>query len=475
MLEEKLRQANQAHINNRKRMLSMLAIAVAAIAVFMTAMWLFDSNSNTDVSAVAVAVAVKTSSSVDTSKLREQFIQQLHVYEDEIAPALAGANLKAWNADRELAIAALKDRASTSFASGDYPAALQELSDLETMGRQLLAQREEMFATELSLAKNALAAENDIEAKQHISKALLLKPDNPEALKLAQRIDALPKILALLKKAAIARTENNPEKEYAALAEILKTDPSRQALKQRQTALAETIKENRFAPLIALGLDNVQQRKLRAARSNYNKARQLYPGRSELRILNAAINKLAVTLDLDTAKSRGKAAIARDQWQKAQSVYAAAAKRHPDDKTIRDGLQLSNKLVSLHRTLSDYLRQPERLAAGNVAAGARQTLGQARIFAQNSPSLSRKAAELKTLLAKVNVKIPVTVTSDNQTYILVRGIGKVGLTRARTIQLKAGVYTFEGMREGYKSKLVEVRIPIGSHSFGIRVICDERI
>jgi len=473
MLEEKLRQASQTHAKNNKRMLSMAAIAAAAIAIFMAAMWLFDSNSNTD--APEVVVSVKTPSSADASKLREQFIQQLHAYEDDVAPALADANLKAWNPDKEMAIAALKDKASALFATGDYPAALQQLSDLETMGRQLLAQREKMFSSHMSLAEKALTAENDIEAKQHISQALLLKPDNPEALKLAQRIDALPKILTLLKKAAIARTENNPEKEYAAVAEALKLAPDRQELKQRKAALAETIKENRFAPLITLGLDNVTKRKLRAARSNYKEAKQLYPGRSELRILNTAINKLAVTLDLNSAKSRGKAAIARDQWDKAQSVYAAAAKRHPDDKTIRDGLQLSNKLVSLHRTLSDYLSQPERLAAGNVAAGARQTLVQARIFARNSPSLSRKAAELKTLLAKVNVKIPVTVTSDNQTYILVRGVGKVGVTQQRTIQLKAGVYTFEGMREGYKSKLVEVRIPIGSRSIGVRVVCDERI
>jgi len=473
MLEEKLRQASQTHTKNNKRMLSMLAIAVLAIAILMTATWFFDFNSNTDVP--EIAVTVKTPSSADTSKLRDQFIQKLHLYENDIVPALADANLKAWNPQQELAIISLKDRASASFATGDYTAALKELSESETMAKQLLAQREKIFSSELSMAENALAADNHIEAKQHISKALLLKPDNPEALKLAQRIDALPKTIALLKKAAIARTENNLEKEYAAVAEALKIAPDRQGLKQREATLKESIKESQFAPLVARGLANVKRKKLQAARANYKKANQLYPGRSELRILNESINRLAIALDLETAKTHGKAAIARDQWEKAQSIYAAAAKRHPDDKTILDGLQLSNKLVSLRRALSNYLRQPERLSSRNVAAGARQTLGQSRVFAQNSKSLTQKATELNTLLVKVNVKIPVTVTSDNQTYILVRGVGKVGLTQQRTIQLKAGIYTFEGLREGYKSKLVEVRIPIGSRSFGVKVICDERI
>jgi len=473
MLEEKLRQASQTHTKNSKRMLSMFAIAAVVIAIFITAMLLFDFN--TSPSTPKATVAVTTSTPVNTSKLREQFIQKLHLYEDDIVPALADANLKAWSPQQELAIISLKDRASASFATGDYTAALKELSDSETMAKQLLAQREEIFSSELSMAENALVADHDVKAKLRITKALLLKPNNPEALKLAQRIDALPKTIALLKKAAIARTENNLEKEYAAVAEALKIAPDRQGLKQREATLKESIKESQFAPLVARGLANVKRKKLQAARANYKQANRLYPGRSELRILNESINRLAIALDLETAKTRGKAAIARDQWEKAQSIYAAAAKRHPDDKTILDGLQLSNKLVSLRRALSNYLRQPERLSSRNVSAGARQILVQSRVFARNSKSLSKKAAALNALLAKVNVKIPVTVTSDNQTYILVRGVGKVGLTQQRTIQLKAGTYTFEGLREGYKSKLVEVRIPIGSRSFGVKVVCDERI
>ncbi len=473
MLEEKIRQAGQAHAKNSKRMLAAAGIATGIIVIVIAATWLFGFSSSAP--APELAVALQATTPADNSKLREQFKQQLRAYEADIAPALAGANLKAWSADQAIAINALKDRSTAAFATGDYTAALQSLAESEAMAKQLLVQREDMFSAQFTLAEKALAAENVSEAKLRISKALQLKPDNPEALKLAQRIDALPKLMALLKKAAIAQTENNLEKEYAAVVEAFNIAPDRPGLKQRQQTLAEQIRESQFAPLIARGLEHVKKGKLRSARASYDKAKRLYPGRSELHVLHEAIGKLAIRLDLDAAIRRGKAAIAQDNWDKAQSVYAAAAQRHPDNKAILDGLQLSNKLVSLHRALASYISRPERLAARNVGAGAQQALDQARIFARNSISLSRKSDVLRNLLAKANVKIPVTVTSDNQTYILVRGVGKVGLTEQRTIQLKPGTYTFEGLRKGYKSKLVEVRIPIGSNTFGVRVVCDERI
>ncbi len=471
MLEEKLRQASAAHVKNRKRMLAIVAIAFFVCATVIVVFSVVDFNAPVpDRSDAVKAVATE-----DASLLRAQFMQQLRAYEEDIEPTISGMNVNALSAEKALQITELKNKATAAFAAGDYAAALKNLADSAVLARQLIAQGEDTFAMQLAMAEKALAADDYIAAKLHISKALLLKPNDVQACELEKQIKALPQVLALLKTAAIAQTENNLEKEYAAIAEAFTIAPQRQALGQRKAVLAEKIKQNRFAPLIALGLADVQKRRLRAARANYKKAKALYPKRAELRILKTAIAKLALELDLATAIAEGKAAIGQDDWLKAQAIYSAAAARHPDDKTLRDGLQLSTTLVNLQRTLSGYIQRPERLSAQNVSEAAQDALLQARIFGRNSKSLSRKAAELKTLLAKANIKIPVTVKSDNQTYILVRGVGKVGATAQRTIQLKPGVYTFEGIREGFKSKLVEVRIPIGISSFGVEVVCDERI
>jgi hypothetical protein len=75
----------------------------------------------------------------------------------------------------------------------------------------------------------------------------------------------------------------------------------------------------------------------------------------------------------------------------------------------------------------------------------------------------------------MNKKITVEVISDNQTHILVRGVGVVGQTSLKTIQLTPGNYTFEGKRKGYKSKLINVLIPYDKPTFSLSIHCDEPI
>jgi len=479
MLEEKLRQASVASSKGRKRMFLMLFIMASFCIICIVAFSFVNFTASPPSAKAPVAIEI-TQQEKNPSALRSQFMHQLRTYEEDTEPALAGANLQNWAVDKALAISSLKKDATASFAARDYAAAVKKLSDSESMARQVLAQRNAIFSSQMVLAEKALANYNAIEAKLRITKALLVNPQNKQALDLAKQIDALPKIIALLKKATIAQTENNPEKEYAAITEAYKLypnkqNPNKQKLKQRADMLAEKIRGSRFSALIARGLANVEKRRIKPARSNYQQAKAIYPERPELRVLNKAIGKLAHGMDLDRAITQGKASIARDDWIKARSIYTAAAKKHPDNKTILDGLQLSDRIVSLQSELAAHIRHSLRLSSPNVSAAAQDLLIQAKVFSRNSATLSRQTSELYGLIANMNKKISVTVKSDNQTFILVRGVGKVGITQQRTIQLKPGVYTFEGIRKGYISKLVEVRIPIGTRSLGVEIVCDERI
>ncbi len=423
----------------------------------------------------AAGLPVKHTHVVDSSGLRQQFMQQLQTYEGTLEPAIVGANLNHWNPEKAAEIDALKEHAIASFGSNDYATALTELSRLNAVAKQTLVIRDAMFSKEMVSAGKALNEKNYTAGDLHINKALLLKPGDQAAQSLNARIKTLPVLTLLLRTADVARTENNPEKEYAALAKAVNIAPQREALKQRRDVLAARIREHQFSAQISRGLLHVERKDIRAARINYNKAKALSPGRAELRVLHAAIMKQSNTLDLKHAMAQARKAIAGDDWMRAQSIYADAVKRHPDDTSILSGLQLADKLVNLQHVMADYIHRPERLASRNIAASARNTLIEARLFAHNSQSLSRQIVRLQGLLAGMSVKVPVFVKSDNQTYILVRGIGKVGTTLGRTIQLTPGEYTFEGIRAGYKSKLVQVQIPVGQASFEVEVVCDERI
>jgi hypothetical protein len=76
---------------------------------------------------------------------------------------------------------------------------------------------------------------------------------------------------------------------------------------------------------------------------------------------------------------------------------------------------------------------------------------------------------------QTNRLVPVTIISDNKTFVSVRTVGNVGVVSQKVIELNPGKYTFEGAREGFKSKLVQALIPYDRDLFSVHVICDEPI
>jgi hypothetical protein len=111
----------------------------------------------------------------------------------------------------------------------------------------------------------------------------------------------------------------------------------------------------------------------------------------------------------------------------------------------------------------------------NVRALALQSLARAGMIYEKSMALESLSSELKTLIGKFEIDVNVIIQSDNQTRILVKGVGKVGLVEEKVIQLKPGTYTFEGVRPGFKAKLIQVNIPIDQESIYVELACDEQL
>ena len=87
----------------------------------------------------------------------------------------------------------------------------------------------------------------------------------------------------------------------------------------------------------------------------------------------------------------------------------------------------------------------------------------------------QQAKRVITLMQAMNQTKEVSVVSDNQTFVQVRGVGKIGKTTHKVIRVKPGNYTFEGFRDGYKTKLVKVIVPYDQKTINVKVICDEPI
>jgi tetratricopeptide (TPR) repeat protein len=472
VIEDKLKKARLRTAKSRMQLGIGLLVTICLCALLVAGLSFFDfSPKNLPVADLSKQIPAEN----DTEKIRGKLIEGLKKYENELEPRLEAANLQGWNPEGLVDIIALKKELMSTFGNGEYGTAMDHLLLLENLTLEMVNQADQIFEENLEKATSLLAEEHYDGAKIHIETALSVHPQSPAALALEQEIEKLPPTLILLNGARAARAENNLEKEYDFLQQVLGVAPEREGVKERLGVLAGLIQSRNFDRQISSGFAGIENRQAKKARTHYREAKKIDPQRPELSMLMAQLLDLEKSLRVEQAVSLAEQAIRQDDWPKARLYFARAAKDAPENKTVAEGLQRADHFIELLASLDRYLKNPYRLSNPDVRKRANETLVQAETASGYSFAIKTQARQLSELMTRVNRSVIVTVISDNKTYVLVRSVGKVGVVFQKNIELKPGNYTFEGARKGFKSKLVQAFIPYDQDSFSVRVICDELI
>lgn len=472
MIEDKLRQARMRTAKGRMQLGIGLFVTICLCALLVAGLSFFDFSPKK----LPVADLPKERlAENDTEKIRSELIERLKEYENELEPRLEASNLRGWNPEGLVEITTLKKELMSSLGNGEYGTAMDHLLLLENSTLGMVQQADQIFEENLEKAASLLAEEHYEGAKRHIEKALSVHPQSPGALKLAREIETLPQILVLLNGARAARAENDLQKEYDFLGQVLSAAPEREEVKNRLEVLAGLIQSRNFDRHISSGFAGIEKRQAKKVRTHYREAKKIDPQRPELSILMDQLLDLEKSIRVEQAVSQAEQAIRQDDWPKAKLYFARAAKDAPENKTMAEGLQRADHFIELLESLGHYLKNPYRLSNPDVRKEAKKRLVQAETASGYSFAIKTQARQLSELMTRVNRSVLVTVISDNKTYVLVRSVGKVGVVFQKNIELKPGNYTFEGARKGFKSKLVPAFIPYDQDSFSVRVICDELI
>lgn len=411
----------------------------------------------------------------DAAAARATFKRQLKTFQSETEPALLAASVARWAPDINDDILERKDKALRAFNAGNYPSAAALLQGAADAAANALQLAEEKYRAGMDTAAHALQM-NDVEAaREGIALALMLKPDEAAARALQSRIEVLPEVIRLLALADRARAENDHRTRRAHLEEVVRLDPAREDVRTRLRALAAEIAERDFAAHIAGGMDAVAKRDLGAALQFMKRAEAIDSAREEVALLRRNIRHLDREMTMQKHLSAARRAVASDDWSAARAAYGKAAAVDGADAEAVDGEKLAAQVVGAHDDIAGYLARPQRLSSENVAAMAEEAVRRAQAFYRLSTGLRKRAQTLETLIANYATPVPVVVRSDNKTTIVVRGVGEVGRTRERTVDLKPGIYTFEGKRTGYQSKLIQVEVRPGARPPQVTLICDERV
>lgn len=429
----------------------------------------------------AIPVPEPSPSSVPSSaasgelEFREAFKTALVEFERDVEPHVSGEIFAAWNKDRQKHILDNKADAIASFSAGKHEQAVNTLEGASRIALSELAARDKAFDDALASAQAAFEVDDYDKSNLNIVDALRLRPNSAEARDLKTRIDRLPEILTLIEKAGVARTENNLEDEERFLKQVLAADPSRTEFETRLKTVQQEVREQRFAHHIAAGLAGVDRRQLQAAQRNVKDAKAIFQGRSETVLLSEKVALLARELEAERFIREATLASQSDEWARAESLYQKAGEVLPNHREAVDGYALSKKINVLGGQLAFHLQAPHRIASSNVAGAVRELVADAQSVSAHSETLSKQVQTLTELLSAYATKVAVRVVSDGVTNISIRGVGRVGVATEKTIELGPGRYTFEGVRPGYRAKLLEVDIPPGTERYAVEIFCDERL
>jgi len=473
VIEKKLKKAYLRSARSRMQIGIGLFVSICLCGLLVIGLSSYNFSESSNVSKIAPPKKVLREN--DTKKIREEFKKTLQLYETEIEPRLQAAQIERWNPDAIFEISELKKKVMLNFSNGDYRIAIDNLQLLKSLTEANLEEADHIFEENLGKATSFLAEGLYVEAKFHIEKALSIYSQSPEALMLQQEIERLPYILPLLDGAKVARAEHDLQKEYDYLQQVIRIAPEHEVVNDRLTVLAGLIKRQKFEAHMSEGFVGIKERQAKETRYHYQAARKIDSKRAELSVLLDQLLELEKSLRVQQAVKQAEEAVRRDDWQQVKINFARAAEDEPENKTVIEGLRRANHVLGLRERFSQYFKNPYRLARADVRNEAEQMLVLAQAASSYSFAIKRQAEQLSEFMTKVNRFIPVTVISDNETYISVRSIGKVGLVLKKIIQLKPGRYTFEGARSGFKSKLVQAFIPYDQNHFSVQVICHEPI
>ncbi|AFJ03696.1 hypothetical protein Q7C_2575 [Methylophaga frappieri] len=472
-MHDKLAAARQ---QRRRRLLQtvsmMLILSMAGIGAIY---WAAQPDPSTPAVSTQPDNLTPSQNALANEQARAAYLDAYAQFDSTLKPQLSNTDIKAWRPDLATQLSELESQAVTHFAAGDYLQAQTGLSQLVTLAEQTIAEVETAFSTSMITAQNAFDNNDYPVAKQSINTAMLLNTSDKAAQDLAERIEQIPKITDLIRQINAAQSQQNKQLERSLISQLLQLTPERTVYQQRAAELETLIKTDQFNEQIRRAYRALEDGQVDTAQSALKAAKQIYPAREEVKNVQQAIQQYQQKQQISTLQKQIATARRTDDWQAVLTHLQALETLVPQAASHAAEMAKARQIVSLDKAFTTALAAPFSLSAETAANQMRSAITNAKQYRADSVSLAQKTDKVADLLTALNQPVAVTINSDKQTFVSVRGVGKVGEVISKTIQLKPGQYTLEGKRVGYKSKLKTIDVPLDHTPVSLTLICDEAI
>ena len=407
--------------------------------------------------------------------LRLELQTQLAAAQDQMDELQASAGLATWRPQTVQDLAAELQRALAAYTAVDFLQARERLRRWEDALADYRAEWQTATQTSHAAAVAALTAGDRVTAEIRNRETLDLAPEFAPALSLAEQIAAVGDTQSLREQLRVAQVENNLPKQRDLLKQLVQRAPDDAEIQNQLKAVTQALNDIAFSERVKQAQAALQAGQTEQAEAYLRQAEAIAGGREVAAALRRQIAERKLRAKTQAHIARIEKLIAEDDWPGARQAGRRALQDAPDDRALQT---LAVRAAAVGAALDEvrgFNREPSRLHDLNVAGYARQAMQKAQAHSSTSATLRRELAQLEGHLTEAAQPLEITLESDNNTDIRVLGVGNVGKTTSRTLQLKPGKYRFEGKRRGYRSKIIEVEVSKQRLPITVRLICDEKV
>jgi len=353
-------------------------------------------------------------------------------------------------------------------AMQSYQGALTQLSALEDRVT-------EVFAGYLLAGQEALAAHNSQQAKQQLTIALYLKPNDGEASLAFDRALVLDQVMALSKAGNILRDEMQLEAAKDKFSQALSLDQQSDLVKQRLTEINETIKQRDYSAAMSKGYNYINNNQLVQAISAFGMAQKILPQATAPQQAISQSKNLQTEHKITLLMARARALEKKEQWRGAQQLYQQILQLDNSLMAAKLGKISSGARAMQQQQLNRIIDQPLRLANNKVYRQAQKTYANALKTKLPGTHLSKQISQVKDILSQVRLPVALRIESDSHTDITLFRFGKLGNFRVKELQLNPGSYTIVGSRDGYRDVRQQITLNPNGQLMTIVVRCEQKV
>lgn len=361
-----------------------------------------------------------------------------------------GENIATWAEKAYQDILHIEESGDQYFSAREYGNAQNNYSraliDLEI----LLGTKTVTFEKFLQEGYRFLSEEKSGDALKSFTMALAISRDDQDALAGAQRAGNLDAILALYRSALAHEQSGDLIAAEDALNELEQLDKNyipAQTLLQRVRKNSE---KQIFEQQMSSFFSDLEKEDLKRARDALEKIKKTHNGHPEVIQAETLLTEKEETVLVNNLKKRAEVQSSKEQWKDALATYQQILTIAPDVLFAVNGRQQAKKRNELDQALKESLSQPHRLQEDAQLEAARRLLSYARQFSPGGERLDNQVDQLDKLVTRASTVVPVVISSDNMTDIVIYHVGRMGTFFSKQITLKPGKYTVVGSRKGFR-------------------------